>query len=74
MLGKFPWTSLYLFPKRKKRPSFMDCTWMDYSDELEDSKSGWSRYLAHLRLRCSDDPAEIEALERRRSGRMAKGT
>lgn len=65
MLGKFPWTSLYLFPKRKKRPSFMDCAWMDYSEELEDSKDGWSRYLAHLHLRSTDDPTEIEALERR---------
>jgi hypothetical protein len=38
---------------------------MDYDETLIDSGPGWRRYLEILRLRFSDDPDEMEALERR---------
>lgn len=68
-VGRYPWSSLYFFPKRKSRPSYLDCSWMDYFEELEDSGSGWRRYQARLRLKMTDDPDEIEMLDRR----MCKG-
>lgn len=33
-LGKHPWTSLYWFPKRKTRPDYLDCSWMDCFDDF----------------------------------------
>ncbi len=64
-LGKYPWTSLYRFPKRKRRPKFLDCSWMDFDEILEDSKGGWMRYLNRLTMKASDDPSGIETLEKR---------
>ena len=64
-LGKYPWTSLHHFPKRKKRPKFLDCSWMDFDEILEDSKGGWMRYLNQLAMKASDDSSEIETLEKR---------
>ena len=63
-LGKYRWTSLYRFPKRKSRPRYYDCAWMDYDDLLSDTKGGWVRYLNSLSLRASDDPDERAALDR----------
>ncbi|MDA1069567.1 MAG: transposase [Verrucomicrobia bacterium] len=65
MLGKYPWSSLFHFPKRNSRPKFLDSAWMDYFEDFDDSKGGWTRYLNHLRLVNSDDPQEIEELDRR---------
>lgn len=63
-LGKYPWTSLQLFPKRKTRPSFLDCRWMAYSDDLSDTPGGWRRYANVLAGRNSADPKEVEKLDR----------
>jgi len=63
-LGKYPWTSLYWFPKRKSRPAYLDCRWMDYSDEFADTRGGWRQYASRLRLKATDDPEEIERLDR----------
>lgn len=64
-LSSYPWTSLRDFPKRKNRAKFLDCSWMDYDSLLEDSKGGWMRYLNLLALRNSEDPKEIESLNKR---------
>ena len=62
-IGRYPWTSLNRFPKRKSRPSYFDCSWMDYFEDFADSKGGWARYISHLRLKHSDDPQEIKELD-----------
>jgi len=64
-LGRYRWSSLFHFPKRRHRPLFLDASWMDYDDLLMDNGPGWRRYLEILRLRVLDDPEEMEALERR---------
>lgn len=63
-IGKFPWTSLFYFPKRSIRPEFLHCGWMDYFDDFGDSRGGWVRYLNHLRLTGTRNRREIEELER----------
>lgn len=37
---------------------------MDYFDDLSDSRGGWIRYRNRLRLKNTDDPKEIESLDR----------
>lgn len=37
---------------------------MDYFDDLSDSRGGWIRYRNRLRLKNTDDPEEIKALDR----------
>ena len=64
-LRSCPWTSLHEFPKRKSRPGFLDCRWMDYDELLSDSPSGWRRYAGALSLKDEEDPEELEKLERR---------
>jgi REP element-mobilizing transposase RayT len=64
-IGRYPWTSLNRFPKRKGRPSRFDCSWMDYFEDYDDSRGGWARYISHLKLKYSDDPQEIEELDRK---------
>ena len=64
-LGKYPWTSLRWFPKRKSRPAYLDCRWMDYFDEFADTRGGWRQYADHLRLKADDDAEEIDRLDRR---------
>ncbi|MDA1065585.1 MAG: transposase [Verrucomicrobia bacterium] len=63
-IGRYPWTSLFYFPKRSSRPGFLDCEWMDYFSDFDDSKGGWVRYINHLRLEVSEDPKEVEELDR----------
>lgn len=63
-LRGYRWTSLALLPKIKARPQWLDSSWMDYSDALEDSRIGWNRYLKLLGMRASDDPSEIDRIER----------
>lgn len=63
-VGKYPWSSLVVFPKRRVRPSFFDASWMDYYEAYSDSKGGWISYRNHLKLLSSEDPEEIEKLER----------
>ncbi|MCZ6672331.1 MAG: transposase [Verrucomicrobia bacterium] len=65
MIGKYPWSSLFYFPKRSSRPDFLDSAWMDTFEDFDDSKGGWTRYINHLRLVNSDGPKKIEALDRR---------
>jgi len=64
-LRHYPWTSLYYFPKRKSRPEFLDCSWMDFDDLLEDSKGGWTRYSNLLAIKGSEDRKEIDAMDQR---------
>ena len=63
-LSKYRWTSLWHFPKRSSRPSFFDPEWMEYTDNLSDSMSGWRRYILDLRLRETEDPNEARELDR----------
>src|SRR5690606_824762 len=63
-LRRYPWTSLLEFGKRKDRPGFVDCSWMDYDELLSDSPGGWTRYVNSLALRDEEDPKELERLER----------
>lgn len=63
-LGKYRWSSLYHFPKRKSRTPYLDANWLDYTDEADDSAGGWKRYLNLLRMRAEDDPAEVAKLEK----------
>ncbi len=63
-LSKYPWSSLGRFPKIRTRPAFFDAAWMDYFDDLSDSRGGWIRYRNRLRLKNTNDPDEIEALDR----------
>ena len=63
-IGKYPWTSLFYFPKLSSRPAFLNTRWMDYFNDFGDSKGGWVRYINHLRFKSSDDPKEIEELDR----------
>jgi putative transposase len=64
-LGRYPWTSLYDFPKRKSRARFLDCSWMDYDAVLDDSRSGWTRYVNLLAMKGSENPDEIKSLNKR---------
>lgn len=64
LVNKYPWSSLSLFSKIKTRPAFMDCRWMAFRDGMTDTASGWRRYVNRLAMRSSDDPKEIEALDR----------
>ncbi|RKX31767.1 MAG: transposase [Verrucomicrobia bacterium] len=63
--GRYPWSSLFDFPKKKSRARFLDCSWMDYDAVLEDSRGGWIRYLNLLAMRASEDPDEIESVDKR---------
>jgi REP element-mobilizing transposase RayT len=65
MVGKYKWSSLFYFPNRLGRHQFLNTSWMDYFGDFDDSKGGWTRYFLHLRLVNSDDPKEIEELDRR---------
>jgi putative transposase len=64
-LRKYPWTSLYYFPKRKSRSEFLDCSWMDFDDVLEDTQGGWTRYSNLLAIKGTVDRKDIEALDQR---------
>jgi hypothetical protein len=64
-IQKYPWTSLNGFLKIKTRPKFMDCRWMSYAEGLSDTPNGWRRYANLLAMRNSDNPKEIESLDRR---------
>ena len=65
LIQKYPWTSLNGFSKIETRPKFMDCRWMSYVEGLSDTPNGWRRYAKLLAMRNSDDPKEIESLDRR---------
>lgn len=73
-LGTYPWSSLYLYPKRKNRPAFADLSWMDYSGDISDTNGGWKRYRNQLRLRASDEQTQIEKLEKSMSRGWCIGT
>jgi REP element-mobilizing transposase RayT len=62
-LGKYRWSSLWHFPKRKVRPEFFNTSWMTYLEDIEDNAAGWVRYKKLIRLRAEDDPKEIDRLE-----------
>lgn len=64
VISKYPWSSLALFPRKKSRPDFFDASWMDYYDGLSDSRGGWMRYHHHLRMQYSEDPKDIEEIDR----------
>ncbi len=64
-VGKYRWSSLYWFPKKRMRPNFMDTSWLDYLDRITDSPAGWRRYSILLQLRSSEEAKEIAALDKR---------
>lgn len=64
-LGHYRWSSLYHFPKRKRRPGFLCNSWMDYEGTLVDDTMGWRRYLGMLCLKGLEDPKDGEETERR---------
>lgn len=59
----YKWSSLWHFPKRSTRPSFMDASWLDFSDDGEDSKGGWVRYQNTLKLKWETNPKLQAKLE-----------
>ncbi|MBC2604437.1 transposase [Pelagicoccus albus] len=63
--GSYRWSSLYWLPKVKTRPSVLDVSWLDYRETLSDSSSSWRRYATSLQMLVSEDPDEIEKLEKR---------
>lgn len=63
-LASYPWSSLWHFPKRATRPSFMDASWMDYLEDCEDSKGGWIRYQNLLKLRMETESKALAKLEK----------
>jgi REP element-mobilizing transposase RayT len=63
-LSGYNWSSLWYFPKRSTRPSFMDASWLDYTDDCQDSKGGWVRYLNTLKLRSETNPKLQSKLEK----------
>lgn len=65
MVKSYRWSSLHWLPKIKSRPGCLDTSWLDYREGLSDSVSGWRSYATGLQMRLSDDPKEIEALEKR---------
>ena len=64
-LRRYRWTSLRLLPKVRTRPKWLDASWLDYGEGLKDSRSGWNAYFRLLEMRASDDPKEIDRVERR---------
>lgn len=62
-VGQYPWSSLHWFPKKKRRPGFLDATWLSYRDSMTDSATGWRNYTVSLRMRASEDAQEIAQLE-----------
>lgn len=63
----YRWSSLYWFPKIKTRPTFFDAGWLECREGPGDSASGWRSYAMGLAMRVSEDPEEIEALDKRMS-------
>lgn len=63
-LGKYRWSSLWHFPKRKARAVFFNASWMVYLEDMDDSAAGWIRYKKYLRMRAEEDPEEIARLEK----------
>lgn len=63
-LKKYPFSSL---PKyfMKKRPSFFHCRdWLYDVGKLVDNRSGWLRYMDHLKFACTTNRKEIEKIHR----------
>ena len=63
-LGSYRWSSLHHFPKRSSRAKFLDCSWMEYLEQIDDTAGGWVRYKNVLKLRAKDDPKEVAKLEK----------
>lgn len=64
-LADYHWSSLALFPKKRSRSNFLDCSWMDYSEGISDTAKGWLAYLDQLQLKSTRDPEEIKTLDRK---------
>lgn len=48
-LGRYPWSSLPKFPRRKSRPAHLHCEdWLGALGELDDDRTGWRLYRKHL--------------------------
>ena len=62
-LSGYTWSSLWQFPRRASRPSFLDASWLDYSNDCDDSKGGWVRYHNLLKLRMESEPRKQAKLE-----------
>jgi putative transposase len=63
-LASYHWSSLWHFPKRSTRPFFLDASWLDYSQDCDDSKGGWVRYVNTLKLRWETNPKLQAKLEK----------
>lgn len=64
-IGEYRWSSLYFWPKRKRRAPCFDTRWMDYTDMVRDSPSGWRKYKASLHLRAAQTGEEKDRLEKK---------
>lgn len=64
-IGTYRWSSLHWMPKVKSRPAPLDSSWIGYRDGVSDTRAGWRSYATSLQMRLSDNPKEIDALERR---------
>jgi hypothetical protein len=63
-LSSYRWSSLWDFPKRSSRPSFLDASWLNYSNVCDDSKGGWVRYQNQLKLIQETNPKQQAKLEK----------
>lgn len=61
----YRWSSLHWLPKIKTRPKILDTGWLDDSEVLRDTPAGWRSYTTSLQMRLTENPEEIEALEKR---------
>lgn len=64
-IRRYPWTSLFRFPKIRTRETSLDPFWMAFGDGLSDSRGGWIRYCQRLAIKETLDPKELERLEKR---------
>jgi len=64
-LRQYRWTSLSLFPKIRRRPKWLDSSWLAYGESLSDDRSGWNRYCRTLEMKASDDSKAVDEMEQR---------
>jgi len=63
-IGHYPWSSLFHFPKIKKRSKVLEPKWISYLAIMDDSRGGWIRYLNSLKLKLQDNPEEIAKVKK----------
>lgn len=63
-IGDYTWGSLNAFLRGDVRKEFLSCKWMMFGDGLEDSPTGWQRYVDRLLLRYQTDRDVVHRMEK----------